>query len=434
MRKNFIGLDWLRFGMAIYIVAFHTLGQYPGAPTLPFRFLFSFGGFATSTFFMLSGFLLSEVYITAHPQPALKTSAHEFLVRRFANIYPVHLFSLALLALCGLVSTHSLLEVQSNTVMPGTSWLHTMSTGEAWLNLLLQALLLHAWNPLYLSFNTPTWSLSTLAFFYLLFPFIAPRLLRLERKMAALAFAFVLFLTPAIVSCQMAWYGNLPDGILHTNPLIRLPEFAAGILAYALLSSDSQLARTICLLRPYLFGMIAALFIAGAWLFAHGPIHLEYILHNGALFPAQVLLVMSCATVTVAPDHRGVMSKLARRLGASVLSTLCLHQPLFRLFGKAEKLLHAPFSSGYCVGHLHDCIANGHRIAIQLHYFPLYLCVTVCLSMLFQERCLAPMRKTIERVLLNRENRKTRVLVQAFDRIGTAPETIVALPVLDERV
>ncbi|MBB5504281.1 hypothetical protein [Paraburkholderia atlantica] len=61
-----------------------------------------------------------------------------------------------------------------------------MSGVEVAANAVLQLLLLQAWNPFYLSFNISSWSLSTLFFFYLLFPALAPRLLSMRFKWAML--------------------------------------------------------------------------------------------------------------------------------------------------------------------------------------------------------------------------------------------------------
>ena len=44
-----------------------------------------------------------------------------------------------------------------------------MNNRELAFNFILQLLMLHARNPLYLTFNPPLWSISTLFFFYLCF-------------------------------------------------------------------------------------------------------------------------------------------------------------------------------------------------------------------------------------------------------------------------
>ena len=62
-KHRFIGLEWLRFLMGFYVVVYHTIHFYPERKTIPLLDeITSMGFFATSTFFVLSGFLLAHVY------------------------------------------------------------------------------------------------------------------------------------------------------------------------------------------------------------------------------------------------------------------------------------------------------------------------------------------------------------------------------------
>src|SRR5690606_979767 len=107
---------------------------------------------------------------------------------------------------------------------------HFMNDRELALNFVLQLLMLQAWNPLYLTFNPPLWSISTLFFFYLTFPWLAPRLMRLRHKGLWLVAIGVLYLLPPLWAIQQDAYGIPYTGLLHRMPLLRLPEFIAGIL------------------------------------------------------------------------------------------------------------------------------------------------------------------------------------------------------------
>ncbi|MGY2924932.1 peptidoglycan/LPS O-acetylase OafA/YrhL [Ewingella americana] len=56
-KQRFIGLEWLRFLLGCYVMVYHTFHQYPQRGSVPFLAeLTSMGFFATSTFFVLSGF------------------------------------------------------------------------------------------------------------------------------------------------------------------------------------------------------------------------------------------------------------------------------------------------------------------------------------------------------------------------------------------
>ncbi|MDU3291245.1 MAG: acyltransferase family protein, partial [Pseudomonas aeruginosa] len=93
-KERFIGLEWLRFLLGLYVVVYHTLHTYPKEQKFPgLDELTSLGFFATSTFFVLSGFLLAHVYARSG---RLRESARSFWTKRLSNLYPLHLFSLLL--------------------------------------------------------------------------------------------------------------------------------------------------------------------------------------------------------------------------------------------------------------------------------------------------------------------------------------------------
>jgi peptidoglycan/LPS O-acetylase OafA/YrhL len=104
-------------------------------------------------------------------------------------------------------------------------------------------LLVQAWvPPLALLWNPPGWSLSAEAFFYAVFPRLGPMLWRTARPYTAIAGCWAaLMASAALVSWldphSPSWpWGEGSDtcalnAVLNYNPLLRLPEFAAGILA-----------------------------------------------------------------------------------------------------------------------------------------------------------------------------------------------------------
>lgn len=406
MKKSFVGLDWLRFGLALYIVIFHTLFRYPESSQLPFLFVFYFGGFATNTFFMLSGFLLTHVYFRSGSDQAIKGGTKSFLVKRFANIYPIHLISLVLVIASSALSAHSALEVASTTFTPEFTSVHVMGSDEAALNLVLQLFLLQAWNPLYLSFNVPAWSLSVLAFFYVVFPFIARPVLRIRRKAEALGAVILLAMALPCAVVIFGLHGPWVEGMLHINPFVQLPEFIAGILTYSVYSSLSQRSiKTFQTIRPYLFVFAAGSFFTGAWLFTYGDTDWKFFLHNGALMPSQIALLLSCAIGTHTYGDR--TRRISSRLGNSVLSIFALHEFVFTILNKIEKVVRAPVSLTSCLQRLHTCLTVGHRVPLHLAYFPICLVVTIAFALIFQDRVVNPLRKKIETSLLSNGNTRT---------------------------
>jgi peptidoglycan/LPS O-acetylase OafA/YrhL len=108
--------------------------------------------------------------------------------------------------------------------------------------------------------NTPAWSLSVEAFFYATFPFIAPALMRLSRPACVAGIAICWFLASTHLGLDLlpGGLGSNPD--VDMFPLVRLPEFALGILIariYQLHREDVRLIR----FAPFLTGGAALLIL-----------------------------------------------------------------------------------------------------------------------------------------------------------------------------
>lgn len=152
--------------MALWVVLGHfwdwVVELFPGAEAAsPFT---EQGHAAVPAFFLLSGWVLSHNYADAFARlrPA---ETMRFLALRFARIYPLHLAMLLVVGLLVLVARWR---------DPAFS-LEAYGMGDLALNLLL----LHAWTPhLQLSWNYPSWSISSEWFAYILFPFAARWYLR----------------------------------------------------------------------------------------------------------------------------------------------------------------------------------------------------------------------------------------------------------------
>ena len=115
------------------------------------------GGYVSVSFFLLlSGFILTYNYAEKAQRGAL--TARSFWSARFSRLYPVYAFSLLLSA--GMLMQ----EVQAHTKL------------DFGLGVILTPLLLQGWHPALSTFwNTPAWTMSTEAFFYLLFPWLITR-------------------------------------------------------------------------------------------------------------------------------------------------------------------------------------------------------------------------------------------------------------------
>ncbi|MCG8707867.1 acyltransferase [Brenneria sp. 4F2] len=410
-KERFIGLEWLRFLLGCYVMIYHTVHTYPQRASVPFLEEFtSMGFFATSTFFVLSGFLLAHVYIK---DGRLREPARRFWAKRFFNLYPIHI--IALLASIAVVSLMQWLAIPPEGQVASARFViydtneanidpqtlrHYMTNAQLAFNSVLQLLMLQAWNPYFLTFNAPLWSLSTLFFFYLMFPLMAPRLLRSLHPWVWMGIICLLYLLPPIWVIWQQQYGMPYTGLLQRGPIFRLPEFLAGILGYAIFRDYRQKGIAPLSKRQY-YGIILFIvgnFIIGTWLYTHGEAYWYFLLHNGLLLPAQVGLVCLCALARE-PDSEW-LRHWSPRLGAASLSIFALHVPLFNLFRTIEQLVRGnPLA---CFSDWPLCVAAAGQVQLSLTGYVIFLLSTVALCVLFQEQIVFRVRQFLTNHYLNR--------------------------------
>lgn len=286
-RPQLPALTGLRFVAAALVVLFHARGMLPSLRDNAALDVLGSGYSGVSLFFVLSGFVLAYNYLT--PDGTGVRDTRDFLVARFARIYPVYLVGIVL----GFP-----LFVRELQRSGGNAQLFR----EAPPITALTVTLLQSWVPDYACrLNCPGWSLSTEAFFYLAFPAIGVWLVRRKRT-ALLAFAVACW---AIAMTFAFTYMKLnPDhfteytaasradwlGMVKFSPLFRLPEFALGMAAgMVFLRTPQAFGR-----HASTIGLIAAAAIVSALSF-HA--HLPYLaIHNGLLAPLFALLIIALAT------------------------------------------------------------------------------------------------------------------------------------------
>lgn len=410
-KERFIGLEWLRFLLGCYVMVYHTLHVYPQIKRIPFLSeLTSMGFFATSTFFVLSGFLLAHVYIK---DGRLREPARQFWAKRLFNLYPIHL--IALLTSIAIVTLMQWLAVPPEGQVASARFViydtndpnvdpeslrHYMTNAQLAFNSLLQILMLQAWNPYFLTFNAPLWSLSTLFFFYLLFPLLAPRLLNSRHSWLLLGIVCLIYLLPPLWVIWQQQFGMPYTGLLQRGPIFRLPEFLAGILGYAVFRQyrERGLAPLSKRQRRALALFIAANFIVATWLFTHGAAYWYFLLHNGLLLPAQVGLV--CISALARDPASTWLRQWSPRLGAASLSIFALHVPLFNLFRTLEQLARGNPAS--CFSDWQQCVAAAGNVQLSLTGYAIFLAATVTLCVLFQEQVVTRVRQFLTGRFLSR--------------------------------
>lgn len=166
------------------------------------------GDVGVAFFLILSGFVLCNGYESKIC--ARQITLRDFLVRRVAKIYPLHI-------LCFLVAVVLQFRLIGFQQLP------------AWV---LNLLLLQSWIPnpdIYFSANAVAWFLSDILFCYAVFPFIVPyvRSRTLPRLFVPLAILLAVYFSIVLVLPER--YSN---PIIYINPLSRIVDFTLGIVLW----------------------------------------------------------------------------------------------------------------------------------------------------------------------------------------------------------
>lgn len=172
---HFHSVDVLRGFAAVAVLLNHYRQmQYPpgtfdidagamagGLPLYDWLFPFYvYGNWAVQVFWMISGFVFAKVYA------GKATSGGDFLIRRIARLYPLHLLTLLFVAGLQLVAVSQL----GNSLIVGNN--------DAW-HFVLNLFLASSWGlEQGKSFNAPIWSVSVEMLIYLLFWLVSKHLLR----------------------------------------------------------------------------------------------------------------------------------------------------------------------------------------------------------------------------------------------------------------
>jgi len=283
-RRRLPELTSLRFFAAMGVVIYHLQAMGITAGPRAYQRLAGIGYAGVSFFFVLSGFILVYTYAGRSLTPRV------FWRARFARIYPAYAFSLLLAAPGFFKGLHT---------VPLFSW----AANHLALACFLVSAGLQAWHPLAaLSWNPVAWSLSVEAFFYLLFPALLLLIARRPAKQLALV---VMACWAVSVGTGLSYVWLKPDGIsaaaaeqvdmlfwisvLKFNPLVRLPEFLAGMAGGLLLVNGNRNS-----IRP-VFLIVPGLAAIGAVIWLQGTVFPYPVIHNGLLAPAFLAIIYGFA-------------------------------------------------------------------------------------------------------------------------------------------
>lgn len=154
----------LRGIAALLVVIFHSNLMVMGFMPPGYTRLLDFGWLWVDFFFILSGFIMCYVYARDFEHAVTRGSYWKFIGARFARVYPLHLFTL----LWASIMTAIVLSY-ARGLDPFFEEMFNLGAIPSSL-VLLQGMHLYTAAPL----NTPSWSLSTEWWMYMIFPFLVP--------------------------------------------------------------------------------------------------------------------------------------------------------------------------------------------------------------------------------------------------------------------
>ncbi len=204
-------LTGLRFYAALWVFLYHFFPVYTSLSKIDF---FEIGYLGVDVFFVLSGFILTYVYYHKFfINPLTLRDYWNFVVKRFAKIYPLHFIITLIFIPVAYIAKYAFHQ-ESLKIYPDT--------------LLQNFLMIHSWGTTKdLSWNFPSWSISAEWFAYL-FLFAPLALVYKIRK------SVLIFLGISVVFSFVIYWLGIPDFTLDRytmNGLPRIvPEFILGVL------------------------------------------------------------------------------------------------------------------------------------------------------------------------------------------------------------
>lgn len=204
----------LRFGAAIWVAIYTFWENLAGDGRSG---LVDKGYLGVELFFVLSGFILSHVYLQAAGEKQF--SYRGFLWARIARVYPLHLATLIGVGLLAAAALIAGMSVDGNVL--------------SWPALPANLLMLHAWGLAPVAgWNHPSWSISAEWFAYLCFPLFAFVFWRLRDKPVAAVVGAAAFLTVLYFVFEQVAGFPLTEATFRWGALRIVPCFALGCALY----------------------------------------------------------------------------------------------------------------------------------------------------------------------------------------------------------
>jgi peptidoglycan/LPS O-acetylase OafA/YrhL len=270
-------LHGMRFFAAMHVVLIHFgVDRFDRVPRWMYEIIFGAPPVLT-LLFVLSGFVVTYGY--GEDLAAGKLEAKTFWIGRFARIYPLYAAAFAL---------DLIMTAQHRSVREGSYFVGGVLylTGlQSW------------WPPYDHAFNGPGWTLSTELVFYMLFPWVVVRVLRMPRWQI-LAAMFVLWVYAVAVPLWVTVVN--PDGperpvmffhdLARRCPLARVPDCLLGVGTAVLFLRARARGPIAYGGAMAIFGIVVSLTIVSKRYLWFGPA-CDLTIGNGALAPLFCLII-----------------------------------------------------------------------------------------------------------------------------------------------
>jgi len=351
-----------RFVAALIVVVYHLWRFDHWAVPAPVVHVVGAGPAAVSFFFVLSGFVLAWSQTTN--DGALVREARAFWLRRLRRLVPMFLVA-AVVAVPTAVGLIKRTFGEDVAVLP-----------ELLPELALHLSFMQAFVPGgELAINPPAWSLSAEMFFSLLFPLIAPAVLRATtsstsstgaRPWVWLGLLWALSTLPglaylAVDPDMLQALGFVVDhkahalwlDVLRYHPFVRLPEFVAGVVVCALVRQGFAPPRRSVWVAVVVMVSVSALGLPAP------------VTHNGLFLPCFVIVVAGLARTQ---DASTGVARALLLLGDASYALYLLHVPLLMwvaglsMRGGGQNLLEDPVAAVVVVIAIVGASVVAHRV------------------------------------------------------------------------
>lgn len=244
-KQELILLTCLRGLAALWVVLYHIAGRLEEHVSQQILLLISQGYLAVDFFFILSGFVLAMNYQRKFENGFNIADFVNFIKKRVARIYPLHI--IMLLAFLSFPLVFLIFDRE-----------FSFSERYDIFGLVLSIFLMNSWFGTALYWNVPSWSISTEMLAYLLFPMFVILFAKLKTVVKILASVLTLFFFIWLIFYVFN-ARNLGDAIPQLGWVRCVLEFCIGMQIFNLLSNKSYNDKYF--LFTILFSLILSVFL-----------------------------------------------------------------------------------------------------------------------------------------------------------------------------